>query len=111
MCQDTIILQVVGGVPVPNTRVSTEKASSSKQISERVAEQASGSMSVTTETSFNSTPKGRSLESTGNVNSEAPGCSNRITYQQRRTAYKILKRDAMDPNGRETDPRRSTEVE
>ena len=101
---------VVGGVSVATARANTEKASSSKQIPDRVAEEASGCMSMTTETSSNSTPKGRSLESSGNVNSEAPDCSNRITYQQRRNAYKILKRDAMDPNGRETDPKRRTKV-
>ena len=98
----------VSEVPVPTARDSTEKACSCKQIPERIAEKASGSMSMPTETSSNSTPKGRSLESNGNVNSEAPGCSNRITYSN---AYKILQRDAMDPNGRETDPKRRTEVE
>ena len=50
-------------------------------------------------------PKGRSLESSGLVNSEAPGCSNRITYQQGRNAYKILKKDSMNPNGRQTEPK------
>ena len=45
------------------------------------------------------------------MNSEAPGCSNRITYQQRQNAYKILKRDAMESNGRETGPKRRIEGE
>ena len=42
---DTSNSNEVGGVPVPTARASTEKASSSKQIPERVAEEASGNMS------------------------------------------------------------------
>ena len=77
----------VARVPVPTARDSTEKARSTKQIPEKVAEEASGNMSMTAKTSSNSTPKGSSLESSGNVDSAAPGCSNRITYQHRRKAY------------------------
>ena len=62
------------GVPVPTARASTEKASSGKQIPERVVEEAG--MSMKNETSSNSTLKGTSLEIRGNVNSAAPGCSN-----------------------------------
>ena len=47
----------VGGVPVPTARASTENASSSKQIPDRVAEAASGSRSMATETFSNSTPQ------------------------------------------------------
>ena len=44
----------VGGVHVSTARGSTENASSRKQIPERVAEEVSGSISMTTETSSNS---------------------------------------------------------
>ena len=46
----------VGGVHVSTARGSTENASSRKQIPERVAEEASGRMSMAAETSSSSTP-------------------------------------------------------
>ena len=56
-------------------------------------------------------PKGSSLDSSGNMDSEAPDCCNRTMYQQSRNAYKVWKRYAMNLNGKHTGPRRKTEVE